>query len=414
MDIIRMIHVADIHLGFTGNTSLVFKGDEPQPGRYVREVDIEQAVKWFTKLVCNAQLPVDLVVIAGDLFHRSVPLPRTINLAAEFVSRLLAKGVEVVIIDGNHELASAIDTGSPTTFLRTLGAHVINEGRCKVIHDNDWQFNKRLRGKLAVHALPYRAILAEAFAGISPLVGYENVLLTHGRIETMDGLNSLHRSSAPIPSRLLDQDWQYIALGDWHIHQYQPLSGMPAFYAGGLEALTFGEAASYPARTDDHYARRGLLDVRLETGKPAEIFSIEYSDRRPVLRLTPIDASDLTSEALLDIIRERLDDRLPSEALVRLDIQKCPVSVREQLDFVALESLRQRVRFCDIRWEIVRATLTQSNIAPNDATIVDQWQEFLVQQMIDEESRTWFAESGTKRINDAKTTLQKQQAQVGG
>lgn len=46
MSDIRLIHFADIHLGFTGPTNLILtKADSAGAvGRYVREVDIEEAV----------------------------------------------------------------------------------------------------------------------------------------------------------------------------------------------------------------------------------------------------------------------------------------------------------------------------------------------------------------------------------
>ena len=413
MEPIRLIHVADIHLGYTGSTSLLFGADESSAGRYIREVDIERAVKWFTKCVIAEQPPVDLVVIAGDLFHRSVPLPRAIALAAQFVRRLVQHGIEVVIIDGNHEISNTSDTGSPTTFLAEFGAHVINEASYKVIRDGDWHGNTRLQGRLAVHALPYRAVLAQHFMGVSPLADRLNVLLTHGRLQNMDDLNSLHRTSARIPPHVVRQAWDYVALGDWHTHRYQALADVPAYYAGSLEALNFGEASFHPPRQDDTDALRGLLDVRLSLGKPAEIHSIEYTARRPVLRLASIDASDMSAEALMQRIRDRLSDNLPPEALVTLEIKACPPSVKEQVDFVEIARLQKCVRRCDIRWETTRSAIGQSSELPSEATLPDQWSDFLAQQITDEAERSWFLAMGTERIKEARNVLQSQQAHMG-
>src|SRR5688500_5845957 len=73
---IRMIHMADVHLGYTGPASLLFREGEKEVGRYVREVDIERAFRKMTqRILAEENPPVDLVVIAGDLFHRSAPLP---------------------------------------------------------------------------------------------------------------------------------------------------------------------------------------------------------------------------------------------------------------------------------------------------------------------------------------------------
>ena len=51
MSEIRLIHFADIHLGFTGPTNLVLtKAENARAvGRYVREVDIEETVRRMMK-----------------------------------------------------------------------------------------------------------------------------------------------------------------------------------------------------------------------------------------------------------------------------------------------------------------------------------------------------------------------------
>src|SRR6266571_8049148 len=259
MSAIRLIHLADIHLGFPGPTSLIFNASEQEEaqGRYVREVDIERAVGRMVKAIVHEQPPVDVVVIAGDLFHRPAPYPRAISRAAKLVHRLVERGIGVVIIDGNHEVTNVLHTGSPTTFLKELGAYVINGSAYEVLRDC-WnhlpdQKRERLR-ELAIHALPYRAVSADTeILGVRPLPGYINVLVSHGRVAGMDDLNSLHRTAATIPAELLRRGWDYVALGDWHIHRYQPLHDIPAFYSGSLEALTFGEAMFYPTRADDSY-----------------------------------------------------------------------------------------------------------------------------------------------------------------
>src|SRR5690242_3308274 len=103
MDDIRLIHLADIHLGFTGYANLVFGEEDKAPGRYVREVDIEDAVRTMTQRMISLQPPADIVVIAGDLFHRVAPSPRAMRFAVRMVRRFLENEIEVVIIDGNHE-----------------------------------------------------------------------------------------------------------------------------------------------------------------------------------------------------------------------------------------------------------------------------------------------------------------------
>lgn len=413
MNDIRLIHLADIHLGYTGSVSLVFGQGEKYAGRYVREVDIEQAVRRITKKITAEQPSIDVVVIAGDLFHRSVPLPRAIWYAARMVNRLVQAGIDVVIIDGNHETSSMwrhID--SPTTFLSEFGAHVVNNIQYKVIRDELWR-NPRLRGQLAVHALPYRAVLEGQFTGVSPLEDCLNVLLTHGRVQGLSDLNSLGLRAALVPPDLLRRGWDYIALGDWHIHARQPLQDAPAYYAGSLEALNFGEAANYPSHSDDENAIRGALDVRLTPGKSAVISSLVNSDQRPVLRLGSIDAADLEPEALMEKISQMLDVGLPSEALVLLEVKESPLQVWEQLNHEEIDRLRRQVRRCEIRWDIQYPETGLSSEIASESSLDDQWQDFLSRIVHDEAERVWYSEQGAARIEAAREQVRGAELHAG-
>jgi DNA repair exonuclease SbcCD nuclease subunit len=399
---IRLIHLADIHLGYS--TSLIFGEKEKFAGRYVREVDIEQAVIQLTERLIAEQPTVDVVVIAGDLFHKSAPLPRAIQHAARMVNRLIQNDIDVVIIDGNHETSSWRHIGSPTSYLREFGVHVINGVKHKVIRDELW-LNSRLQGQLAVHALPYSAVLEGEFS-VNPITGCLNVLVTHGRVEGLSDLNSLGLRAARIPRDVLRRGWDYVALGDWHVHFRQPLQDAPAYYAGSLEALNFGEAAKYPSRSDDENAIRGALDVRLTPGKPAVISSLVNTDQRPVLRLDSIDAADLEPEALMGKILQKLDARLSPEALVLLEVRECPLQVWEQLNHAEIDQLRRQVRRCDIRWDIQHPETEQSSEIASESSLDDQWQEFLNRIVPDEAERVWYSEQGAARIEAAREQVQ--------
>ncbi len=416
---IRLLHLADIHLGFTGPTNLVLGATEQKdsPGRYVREVDIERAIANIVKAIVHEQPPVDIVVIAGDLFHRPAPYPRAISRAAKLVHRLVEYGIGVVIVDGNHEVTNVLHTGSPTTFLKELGAYVINGSSYEVFRDC-WdhlpdQKRERLM-HLAIHALPYRAVAAGTeFLGVHPLPGYINVLISHGRVAGMDDLNSLHRTAAIIPAELLRRGWDYVALGDWHMHRYQPLSDVPAFYSGSLEALNFGEAAFYPPREDDVYAKHGGLDVHLEVGIPAVVQTFAPYEARPVLRLVPIDASDIDAPSLMEILRQRLKVGFPTESLVLLDVNNCLPQTWEQLEFTELAELRKRVLRCEIRPDIHRLLLTQSDELVSETKLDSQWQHFIEQREPDAVACTWYRDQGIKRIEDARAALLAEQAHAG-
>lgn len=420
MSEIRLIHLADIHLGFSGPTSLIFKASEPEeaPGRYIREVDIERAVGRMVKAIVQEQPPVDVVVIAGDLFHRPAPYPRAISRAAKLVRRLVENEIGVVIIDGNHEVTSVLHTGSPTTFLKELGAYVANGNTYEVFRDC-WDYlpsEKQEKLKhLAIHALPYRAVVENSgFSGVLPLPGYTNILVTHGRVSGMEDLNSLHRTAALVPTELLRRGWDYVALGDWHIHRFQPLHDTPAFYSGSLEALTYGEAMSYPFRDDDPYAVHGALDIRLQTGTPVVVQTLANYDARPVLRLEPIDATGTDAPALMKIVCQRLQGEFSPKALIQLKVNNCPPQAWEQLDFSELSILRKKVLHCEILPDISWPMLEQSDETVSETKLDIQWERFIELREQNAEECTWYHEQGMKRIEDAQIALLAEQAEIGG
>lgn len=417
MSSIRLIHMADIHLGYTGSMSLTCRENEKEAGRSLREVDIETAVSKMTRTIINEQPRVEVVIIAGDLFHRSVPYPRAVRYAARMVRMLIEKQIEVVIIDGNHETSSWLYTGSPTTFLKEFGAHVLNDSEYHVIRDEKWLFSRiRKAGPLAIHALPYRAVLEGNFIGVAPIPGYINVLVTHGRVigANMPDLNTLGLKTASIPGELLRQSWDYIALGDRHIHGMQPIKDVPAYYAGSLEALNFGEAAYYPTTDNDPRTKHGLLDVRLSLHTKAEITSLLHDAFRPVLRHEIIDAEELDSTTLMDQLRQKLSLPLPVEALVLLEIQECTLATWQQLDHAEIEQLREKVRRYEIRWNFKREVqVTQNGKAAGQVSLPEQWEQFLEEKVADLDERSWYLTTGKQRIEDARLQLAKTRTEIG-
>src|SRR6266496_1969389 len=148
---------------------------------------------------------------------------------------------------------------------------------------------------------------------------------------------------------ILHRGWDYVALGDWHIHRYQPLKDVPAFYAGSLEALTFGEAVAYPPRGNDNYTIHGAIDVHLSLDKPAKVHTFANREARPVLRLEAIDATKADADTLMDMLRTRLHAELPSHAIALLEIKNVLPQVWQQLDHAEIAERRKFVRRCEIR-----------------------------------------------------------------
>jgi DNA repair exonuclease SbcCD nuclease subunit len=101
------IHAADLHLGYS------------QYGLEARREDFE---KVFQELVDKAiDMKPDFMIIAGDLFHQARPSNVTLEKAIRNFSRLREAGIPVLTVDGSHDSAPNVVTGTILNPLDSAG-----------------------------------------------------------------------------------------------------------------------------------------------------------------------------------------------------------------------------------------------------------------------------------------------------
>lgn len=86
----KLMHIADLHLGCR------------MYGIQQREEDFYDALKRVGDIAKNEH--VDVVVVAGDVFDTSKPSARAVYEMSSFCRDLYREGIEVVGIEGNHDL----------------------------------------------------------------------------------------------------------------------------------------------------------------------------------------------------------------------------------------------------------------------------------------------------------------------
>ncbi len=92
------MHAADLHLGYS------------QYGLETRREDFE---KVFQELVDKTiELNPDFMIIAGDLFHHARPSNVTLEKTIKNFSRLREAGIRVLTVDGSHDSAPNMITGT--------------------------------------------------------------------------------------------------------------------------------------------------------------------------------------------------------------------------------------------------------------------------------------------------------------
>jgi len=239
----RILHTSDWHLG------RIFYGIHLTD-------DQAYVLDQLVKLVGEARP--DVVVIAGDIYDRSVPPTEAVKLLDEVLSSIiLVHKVPVIMIAGNHDSPERLGFG--TRLLARQGLHLISQltGDIKpiVIHDS--------HGPVYFWPLPYAepAVVREKLAapeatdhdramlcllrritGLTPR-GTRTVALAHAFVA--GGVES--ESERPLSvggTGTVDagyfQPFNYVALG--HLHQPQRVGSEHIRYAGSLLKYSFSEA----------------------------------------------------------------------------------------------------------------------------------------------------------------------------
>jgi exonuclease SbcD len=238
----RILHTSDWHLGRSF-------GDHRLLDQQALFID------WLVDLVRHEDI--DLVVIAGDLYDRSVPPADAVELFHSALQRLLAAGTEVAAITGNHDSAERLGSidGLLTSGLILRGGYK-RAAEVEVRHYAD--------GPLAIVAVPY---LDPVFAPVQPAQGrpsHETVLrqtLEQARNRIAPGVRSLAIAHAFVTgaepsssertlavgdagmvSSSVFREFDYTALG--HLHRAQIVGGDERIrYSGAPLAYSFGETS---------------------------------------------------------------------------------------------------------------------------------------------------------------------------
>ena len=113
----KFLHLADLHLGKTlGDFDL--KDDQ----RYILQQILEIAE---TKQV-------DAVLIAGDVFDKTVPSEGAVQILDEFIRELVERHLQVYMISGNHDSDERLNFGS--SLFEANDVHIAAKYQGKLFH----------------------------------------------------------------------------------------------------------------------------------------------------------------------------------------------------------------------------------------------------------------------------------------
>lgn len=202
----RFIHIADVHLGA-----------KPDAGPLYTKVRPRELWETFERVlrVCEEE-KTDLLLIAGDLFHRQ-PLVRELKEVDYLFSELTH--TKVVLIAGNHDYI-----GKDSNY-RTFSW----SDNVYPLFGQKMQYADFPQFQTAVYGLSYheREISRPLYDGIrAPGMRRHEILLLHGGDD----------KHIPFDRRLMEKSgFEYAALG--HIHRHQVLKEDQVIYSGALEPV---------------------------------------------------------------------------------------------------------------------------------------------------------------------------------
>lgn len=209
----KFIHTADVHLGM-----------RPEAGTVWETKRTEEIFQTFNKMInCCNQENVDLLLIAGDLFHKQ-PLIRELKEINYLFQKLTA--TKVVLIAGNHDYIGVRSNYLEFPFAENV--FFLSSETMDSIYFED--INTEVYG-FSYHS---RDILEPRFQNAVPGVEERiNILLGHGGDER----------DVPFDKKQLDcAGFDYVALG--HIHKPELLTSRMAF-AGSPEPLDKNELGEH-------------------------------------------------------------------------------------------------------------------------------------------------------------------------
>lgn len=255
----KFIHLSDLHLGKRVN-------------EYSMLEDQEYILKVILKIISDEKP--DGVIIAGDVYDKSVPSAEAVRLFDDFLVRLSKKNTEVFVISGNHDSPERIAFGS--RLMDASGIHLspVYDGSVTPFTMSDEY------GTVNVYMLPFikpanvRRFCEEDITSYTDALGYaishtdidpsaRNILVTHQFVT-----GSIRSESEEISVGGTDnvdacvfEPFDYVALG--HIHSPQNCTSKGNIrYCGTPLKYSFSEAGDRKSVTVVELAEKGNVSYR--------------------------------------------------------------------------------------------------------------------------------------------------------
>ena len=255
----KFLHLADLHLGKRVNGFSMLEDQAHILRQILAILDDEQP---------------DGVLIAGDVYDKSVPSVEAVELLDGFLTELRARSVPVLLISGNHDSPERLAFGGRV--MDSCGIHIspVYDGALAPVTLQD------AFGPVHVWLLPfvkpahvrrwfpdadiesYTDAVAEAVAHMDIDTAARNVLVTHQFVTggARSGSEELSVGGTDNVDSGVFAPFDYVALG--HLHGAQHIGRETIRYAGSPLKYSFSEARQHKSVTVVTLGEKGDVQVR--------------------------------------------------------------------------------------------------------------------------------------------------------
>lgn len=292
----KILHTSDLHLG-----------------RNLKEESLYDDQKYMLDEIIDVikEQKVDVVIIAGDIYDKSIPSVDAVNLFNDFLDKLADLKTETIIISGNHDSNERLAFGS--NLFGKLNIHIETEytGKMKKYSYNDVDiytlpFIKPFHLKNLMKPEEYEKI-SSANEMMKWVLSQEkidkskkNILVMHQFV--MNNGEKLELSDSEIaPSvgtldsidaNLLD-DFDYVALG--HIHKPQFVKRETIRYSGSPLKYSFSEVNNKNGVVLYDTDKNSIAIIPLKSKRNMQVLKGSFEE---VMKMEPSD--DLIKVILTD------------------------------------------------------------------------------------------------------------------
>lgn len=255
----KFIHLSDLHLGKRVNGFSMIEDQRHILAEILNIVDREEP---------------DGVLIAGDVYDKSVPPAEAVTLLDGFLVELSRRKTQVFVISGNHDSPERMAFGG--RLMKASGIHIapVYDGRTAPLTLTDEY------GPVHLYLLPfvkpiqvrrlfpdqeidgYTGALAAAIGAMGVDASARNVLAAHQFVTGAERCESEEVSVGGLDNvdASVFEPFDYVALG--HLHGPQHVGRETVRYCGSPLKYSFSEWRQHKSATVVELGRKGEVSVR--------------------------------------------------------------------------------------------------------------------------------------------------------